>query len=24
VAELTLEGGSWKVVSYTDDSGVCA
>jgi hypothetical protein len=23
VAELTLEGGSWKVTSYTDDSGVC-
>jgi hypothetical protein len=24
VAELTLEGGSWKVISYTDDEGVCA
>jgi hypothetical protein len=24
VAELTLEGGSWKVISYTDDAQVCA
>jgi hypothetical protein len=24
VAELMLEGGSWKVVTYTDDNRVCA
>jgi hypothetical protein len=24
VAELTLEGGSWKVISYKDDNQVCA
>jgi hypothetical protein len=24
VAELTLEGGSWKVISYADDGQVCA
>jgi hypothetical protein len=24
VAELTLEGGSWKVISYSDDGQVCA
>jgi hypothetical protein len=24
VAELTLEGGSWKVISYADDAEVCA
>ena len=24
VAEVTLEGGSWKVISYADDGQVCA
>jgi hypothetical protein len=24
VAELTLEGGSWKVISYSNDGEVCA